>query len=170
MISTSHSQITPPWYDPVTKKALEEETLAKKIIKIVQMLLLHFLLRVLISTDLKARTHLRRVSAKKAPALLQNNFSAENLLLLTICIRSSDFGSKLQTSNWLHLFKWPFPRQTRYHGSKLRPDKSFPKPAEMKDSFVISTASDYKVRYLRWCDPCAEILSFGSSIFTYLVT
>ena len=63
------------------------------------MLLLHFLLKVLISTDLKARTHLRRVSAKKAPALLQNKFSAENLLRLTICIRSSDFGSKLQTFN-----------------------------------------------------------------------
>ena len=46
-----------------------------------------FLLKVLISTDLKARTHLRRVSAKKAPALLQKKFSAENFLRLTICIR-----------------------------------------------------------------------------------
>ena len=33
MTITSHSQITPPWYDPVTKKAPEEETLVEKIIK-----------------------------------------------------------------------------------------------------------------------------------------
>ena len=63
------------------------------------MLLLHFLLKVLISTDLKARAHLRRVSAKKAPALLQKKFSAENFLPLTICICLSDFGSKLPSSN-----------------------------------------------------------------------
>ena len=30
------------------------------------------MLKVLISTDLKARAHLRRVSAKKAPALLHD--------------------------------------------------------------------------------------------------
>ena len=33
MTITSHSQSTPPWYDPVTKKAPEEETLAKKIME-----------------------------------------------------------------------------------------------------------------------------------------
>lgn len=30
---------------------------------------------------------------------------AQNCLILTNCIRSSDFGSKLLSSNWLHLFK-----------------------------------------------------------------